>query len=238
MDLLSIVKRAVEKRNLRIVSNCQEVHVKRALLKTIFVAGLSLWCANLRAQQSGGEIMDRARHEFRDGKYSDAERDFRHIVTREPSNVYALFFLGQSLFNQRRYNDSIKPYEQALALQNNTSVLSLDQRRILGDQLAMAYGVSGELLKARSLLQSAVKTDPDYPLNYYNLACTFAESGDRDRMLVNLSLAFKHKQNMLKGERLPDPKSDSSFHRYLRDQGFIRLMKEVGADSLESIPPQ
>ena len=92
----------------------------------------------------------------------------------------------------------------------------------------MAYGMAGQPKKARVVLEEAIRRDPDYALNYYNLACAFAELGERDRMLVNISLAFKHKEHMLKGEQLPDPRSDQSFQKYLQDKQFIKLMNELG----------
>jgi predicted Zn-dependent protease len=92
----------------------------------------------------------------------------------------------------------------------------------------MAYGMSGDLKDARVLLQSAVIEDPEYPLNYYNLACAYAEEGDKNKMLANLSLAFQHKERVLKGEQLPDPRTDSSFRQYLRDPEFTALMVKLG----------
>ncbi len=204
------------------------------------LSGVCTICAPVSGQQSrdASEMMKKARQEFREGKYVDAERDFRQVVAVDPSDIYALIFLGQSLFNQQKYTDALSPYEQALALERKSKMLSLDQKRILGDQLAMTYGLSGDLGKAKSLLKEAIKDDPEYALNYYNLACTFAEMKDRDRMLDNLSLAFKHKNQTVKGEHLPDPRSDSSFEKYLKDEGFVRLMNEVGLDPTEDKAPR
>jgi hypothetical protein len=70
--------------------------------------------------------------------------------------------------------------------------------------------------------------DPEYPLNYYNLACTFAEQGSKAKMLANLDLAFQRKSNVLKGEQMPDPVTDQSFQRYVRDPDFISLMRKLG----------
>lgn len=42
----------------------------------------------------------------------------------------------------------------------------------------MASGISGDIQKARMLLNAAVQADPAYPLNYCNLACADAEEGN------------------------------------------------------------
>jgi Tfp pilus assembly protein PilF len=125
---------------------------------------------------------------------------------------------------------SVEPYEKARELEKNGGKLSLDQHRILVDQLAMAYGISGKLKKAQALLEDAIHQDPEYPLNYYNLACVYADQGDKEKVLSNLSLAFQHKDHVLKGEQIPDPRSDSSFQKYIRNEDFIKLMKKLGYD--------
>jgi hypothetical protein len=49
------------------------------------------------------------------------------------------------------------------------------------------------------------------------VACAFAEEGDKGKALANLSLAFERKEHALKGEQMPDPRSDSSFQKYVRE---------------------
>jgi tetratricopeptide (TPR) repeat protein len=168
-----------------------------------------------------------ARQEFHDGKYADAERDFRQITKRDPSYLYAQFFLGQSLFRQQKFTDAIGPLEKAHQLEAGDEKLASDQHRILVDQLVIAYRITGNLEKVHTLLGDAIRQDPNYPLNYYNLACAFAEEGDKAKMLANLSTAFQHKDHVLKGEQMPDPRSPP-FQKYVHDDDFIKLMKQIG----------
>ena len=161
-------------------------------------------------------------------KLADAERDFRKLTLDHPSNIYMQIYLGQSLFEQQKFAESRSPFEKALDLERVGNKLTSDQHRVLIDQLGMAYGLSGDLEMARALLESAIQKDPEYPLNYYNLACAFAEEDDKNKALANLSLAFQHKDNVLKGEKMPDPRTDSSFEKYVRDDDFIVLMKRLG----------
>jgi Flp pilus assembly protein TadD len=46
-------------------------------------------------------LAEKARQEFVDSKYSDAERDFRELTRIDSSNIHAHMFLGQSLFQLR-----------------------------------------------------------------------------------------------------------------------------------------
>jgi len=180
--------------------------------------------------QSNGKLAEQAKQEYTAGKFAEAERDFREFTKRDPSSVDAQMYLGQALFRQEKYADAVVPYERARALEASGRKLSSDQQRILVDQLVMSYGISGDLKKARGLLGDAIRQDPEYPLNYYNLACAFAEEGNKSKVLANLSLAFQHKDRVLKGEKMPDPRADSSFQKYVRDEDFIKLMNKIGYD--------
>jgi hypothetical protein len=47
-------------------------------------------------------------------------------------------------------------------------------------------------------------------------------------MLANLDLAFPGKDHVLEGEQMPDPRSDSSFQKYVRGDDSVKLMKALG----------
>lgn len=175
-------------------------------------------------------IAERALGEYRSGDYAAAEKDCRKILKENPSNIYAHIYLGQSLFMQGKYAEAIGPFEDARKLEAGGMKLTPDQHRILLDQLVMSYGITGKLKKVHTLLEEAIQRDPEYPLNYYNLACAFAEEGNKAKMLENLSLAFQHKDHIIKGEQMPDPRSDDSFQPYVHDPEFLRLMKQLGYD--------
>src|ERR1700690_3193262 len=84
-----------------------------------------------QAPTSEDSLAYRARQEFREQKFSDAERDFRELVKRQPSDIDAQVMLGNCLFRQEKYPEAIIPYERARELQHRVTVLTLDQRRIL-----------------------------------------------------------------------------------------------------------
>lgn len=173
------------------------------------------------------DLGERAVQEFRKDDWPAAERDFREIVKRNPSNIFAHMYLGQTLFRQKRYGEAATFFQRTRDLQKSGKRLNTTQDRILTDQLVMSYGITGEMKKAHALLDEAVERDPEYPLNYYNRACAFAEEGDKSRALANLDLAFQRKANVLNGEQMPDPRADSSFQKYIRDPDFVSLMKKL-----------
>ena len=203
-------------------------HCLRLVLVVLSVAFFTGELCFAQGSQSKEKLLEQARQEYIAGKFADAERDFRELVKRVPADVAAQAYLGDALFRQQKYADAVVPYEKARELEASGSKFPTDQHRVLIDQLAMAYGISGDLGKTHALLESAIRDDPEYPVNYYNLACAYAEEGDKGKALTNLSLAFQHKEHVLKGERMPDPRTDSSFQKYVRDEDFTKLMTKLG----------
>lgn len=177
---------------------------------------------------SQAELTKRASREFAGEHYAEAERDFRELTRADPSNLESYAYLGHALFRQKKYEAAIAPYEKALDLEKRGKALPQKDHRILIDQLVMSYGMDGQLQKVHAVLDPAIQQDPEYPLNYYNLACAYAEDGDKPKVLANLQRAFDRKANILNGEQMPDPRADSSFQKYVGDADFVSLMKKLG----------
>ncbi len=110
-------------------------------------------------------------------------------------------------------------YRQALAL-TPADPKHLTRYRVLTDQLVMSLGLAGDLKDSRDVAQHAIEADPDYPLNYYNLACADAEAGNAAQARIHLEQAYARKQNMLKGEQMPDPAKDDSLLKLKQNQDF------------------
>jgi predicted Zn-dependent protease len=179
------------------------------------------------AQVAEMDAFQSAKRLYQAGRLAEAEKSFREITLHDPSNVAAQMFLGQTLFREEKFAEAVKPYEAVRALEKSGAKLTLTQHRILGDQLAMAYGISGRTADSKAFLHELVHTDPEYPLNYYNLACVAADESDKPGVLKNLKLAFQHTDKVLPGEKMPDPASDPSFKKYVQDADFKALLTRL-----------
>ena len=91
----------------------------------------------------------------------------------------------------------------------------------------MAYGMSGDITKAPSVFESAMAEDPDYPLNYYNLACADAEENNLTDAQTDLQQAFARKANVISGEAMPDPTKDDSFLPYRDNKEFWAFLQSL-----------
>jgi tetratricopeptide (TPR) repeat protein len=140
-----------------------------------------------------------------------------------------LFREGTELYNRRKLEEAIVPYQKALDIEKKDRKLQQNFWRVLVDNLGMAYGITGDLKRARETFDYGVSQDKTYPMFYYNLACTYAEMNDMDTAMADLKTAFQYKDNVIKGESMPDPRTDDSFQRFMSNKKFRELVDSLTA---------
>jgi hypothetical protein len=129
------------------------------------------------------------------------------------------FRLASVFYRVTKAYDSAAFYYQR-ALDTLPADAPLNYRRVLIDQLSMSYGISGQLKLSRTVNEAAIRTDPDYPLYYYMVACADAEQGRAVEAKVHLQQAFDRKANTIPGEHLPDPSTDDSILKLKKNKDF------------------
>src|ERR1044072_1046082 len=142
-------------------------------------------------------------------------------VTRE------LLEQGSRFFLERDFKRAVPPYQKALDREKANRTLGKSLWRVLVDNLGMAYGISGDLDKAKETFEYGLSKDPKYPMFHYNMACTYAEMKNADKALLYLQQAFANKENMIKGEVFPDPWTDDSFQRFMNNDKFVTGLREL-----------
>jgi hypothetical protein len=145
----------------------------------------------------------------------DAKPSFRDVFS------YATVLLDHKMMKA-----AAPTYEQSLGLLPPNDPTS-KWRRIATDQAVMAYGIAGDLEKSRTLAEHAIQIDPDYPLNYYNLACADAEAGNAKQATIHLQQAFDRKAHVIPGESLPDPTQDDSIQKLRQDKTFWDFVESL-----------
>lgn len=150
---------------------------------------------------------------------------FRLDPTHVPQ-LHDVFLYAEILYRAKQYGASAPLFERALTMLGQEK----DQqtaRRVLTDQAGMAYGISGNISKAREIFNAAIAKDPDYPLYYYSLACADAEENKLADARAHLQEAFSRKANVPPGEQMPDPTKDDSFSPYRNNKDFWTFLKTL-----------
>ena len=135
---------------------------------------------------------------------------------------------GSRSYVKHDYRGAIGPYAKALELDKKQPTLDKTLWRVLIDNLGMAYGITGDVKRAKETFDYGLSKDKTYPMFYYNLACTYAEMSDLEGSIANLRLAFQYKNNVISGEQVPDPRQDDSFQRFAESERFNNALREMG----------
>ncbi|NTW33462.1 MAG: hypothetical protein HGB12_12710 [Bacteroidetes bacterium] len=133
------------------------------------------------------------------------------------------FLQASGKFMNGDYNGAITLYKSVL---KRDSLLNKNYWYVLIDNLGMAYGITGDLKSAEQTFKYGLSKDSTYPLFYYNLACAYAEKNDMNSCINYLKSAYKYKKNMMVDETFPDPATDDSFKKFMKNEEFILALRE------------
>jgi len=138
-----------------------------------------------------------------------------------------LFEFGNLSLFRKDFPEAIPYYRKALELDKHRKSLGRERWLLLVDRLGMAFGLSGDFIEAKQTYEWAISQEPEYPMFFYHLAWSYAEMNDMDDALSNLRLAYKYKSKVLAGQEFPNPRSDSSFKKYLNNKMFMAELQKM-----------
>ncbi|MFX1236836.1 MAG: tetratricopeptide repeat protein [Promethearchaeota archaeon] len=164
--------------------------------------------------------------EDEDMKLFHSVLDSINFIEKELSLPMKCLILGNKYFSESNYEEAIKYLSACLEKEAEQKTLPTMYIMIVIDNLGMAYGISGDLEMAKKTFELGLSIDPEYPMFYYNLACTYAEMNDLKNTISNLQMCYKYKDNMFGGEVLPDPRTDDSFERFLNNKKFQKVINK------------
>ena len=227
--------------------NLQEAVVKDGIARVEFIVpefqGVKVQQKNLHAYIGGGDLCAEI-HLSKVGFKPDDQKLFEALLASvkllpdsfpsaaqsqnpaEPQDHDSAYYFGEGsrFFLQQNYSEAANSYEKALNLEKRKRTLSKDYFRVLVDNLGMSYGIGGNLTQAETTFEYGLTQDSEYPMFFYNLACTY---GEMNEALTQLRLADKYKANMIAGEKLPDPLKDDSFRHFVGKEEFVKAVHEM-----------
>ena len=143
-----------------------------------------------------------------------------HIVSVDLADSLDHFQAGSAPYLRGEYSQAISHYEQALALEQISPRLDKSLWGLLIGNLGTAYGLTGDLLRAKTVFEYGLSRDPADPVIHYDLARIYAAMDDRARAMPSLHNAFHHALHRKTGQPLPDPRRDPVFARCMWDPEF------------------
>jgi tetratricopeptide (TPR) repeat protein len=228
----------------------QETMIKDGIARVEFIVpefkGIKVRQKNLHAYLGGGDLcseihLTKAGFNPDDQKlfelflanvklFPDASPSVEEAQAPVPADGHdSTYYIGEGskFYLQRNYVEAADAYRKALDMEKQKRTLSNDNFRVLVDNLGMSYGIGGKLSQAKATFEYGLTQDPEYPMFYYNLACTYGEMARMNDSLAQLRLAYKYKSNMIEGETLPDPLKDDSFRYFVDKDEFVKALREM-----------
>ncbi|MBZ0198313.1 MAG: tetratricopeptide repeat protein [Ignavibacteriaceae bacterium] len=140
------------------------------ILLMVFIFSFSLFAQQMRSLNNDGVEL------YKEGKYSEAEVNFKKGVEKQPENFAANFNLGDSYYKQGRYDEAIKSYETALKTSKENEYSAKTYHNVGNSLLKMQEKVQDPQQKNKMLQQSieayknSLKLNPDDRETKYNLS--------------------------------------------------------------------
>ena len=134
---------------------------------------------------------------------------------------------GDSAYSAGNFAEALNAYKRAFEIEQREQKLEEKQRSALIRNLAMSYIKTGDTEHARLTIAYGLAKNYNYPIFHYTLACSHAADGDESNTLYRLRTAFNFRDKMPKGEKLPDPLTDSCFESFSGSETFRKAIAEM-----------
>lgn len=128
----------------------------------------------LVSAQSTRHYVNKGVDQYKEGKMSDAEVSFKKGLENAPKNFNAHFNLGDAYYKQKKYDDAIKSYQQALA-ESKTN----DQKASVFHNIGNALLKDKKIDKSIEAYKQALKLNPDDQSTKYNLSYALNQKKDQ-----------------------------------------------------------
>ena len=134
---------------------------------------------------------------------------------------------GDAAFTSGSFSEALSAYKRAFEIEQREQKLDEKRRNALIHNLAMAYIRTGDTEHARLTVAYGLAKSYNYPIFHYTLACSHAADGDESTTLYRLRTAYNFRNNMPKGEKFPDPLTDSCFESFSDGAEFKKAIAEM-----------
>jgi hypothetical protein len=134
---------------------------------------------------------------------------------------------GDAAFSGGNFSEALGAYKRAFEIEQREQKLDEKKRNDLIHNLAMSYIRTGDTEHGRLTIAYGLSKSYNYPIFHYTLACSHATDGDESNTLYRLRTAYNFRDKLPKGEKLPDPLTDSCFESFASSESFKKAVDEM-----------
>jgi tetratricopeptide (TPR) repeat protein len=159
----------------------------------------------------------------------------RFSDTSAPSSSFDYYHKGRLLFLRKDYRGAVASLATALGMERRERRLDAASWRTLAGNLIDSYGATGDLARAKEVMDYATQSDPTNPVFQMALARYYAKLGDLDKVIAHLEKATPVPWG---DGRLPgpyDPERDPAFAQFRRDERFRSAAKALRKRTREAM---
>lgn len=159
---------------------------------------------------------------YREFKVEESLEYFKCAVELVPDDPEYLDLVGNAYMELKRLDEAREVLQKAIEVDDTYSYAHHD----LGTVLSRMQGQEEGALES---FHRAIELNPDYPLPYYGIACTYALQGKKGKALKFLTEAIKkgffNKEKGFEDKAYID--ADSDWDSMRDDKEFIKIMKKL-----------
>jgi hypothetical protein len=134
---------------------------------------------------------------------------------------------GDAAYKAGNFAEALVSYKSAFEIEQREQKLEVKQRNALIANLAMSYIRTGDTEHGRLTIAYGLSKSYNYPIFHYTLACSHAGDGDESNALYRLRTAYNFRDKLPKGEKLPDPLTDTCFESFAGSESFKKAVDEM-----------
>lgn len=168
--------------------------------------------------------MSKALFNPEDQKLFDAFLEKLAIKDNYQPTLKETAMFGIEFFTYGNYQNASEFLAKALEMEKREKQLINNKYviRTVVEELGLSYLSIGNTEKALDTYEYGLLIDPEYAMYYYGKAYVYSRNDDMEKTLDNLKLAFKYKNSMMNGRKIPNPRTFSGFKKFFANPDFSK----------------
>lgn len=199
--------------------------LKKNNVTIILIALFLIGTGSVMAQQTQ-KIIRHGNKEFKEGKYKEAEINYRKALEKDTNSVKAAYNLGNSLYKQKQYEEAAKAY-----LMKMTGDVSDENLAKLYHNLGNTYLQSKKYDESINAYKQSLRLNPKDEDTRYNLAYAQAQLKQQQQN----DKENKEKQDQQQQQPKPNPKDQPLKDPKMSKEDAERVLKALNNNEKKSL---